>query len=357
MEADFFDSVLQMDAGDKVDTPEVPEVPETPAETPSSEVPETPAEPETPKVEEPGEKPDLSIDTFLAEKSQGRIKSEDDLQKILSERDEFEQKVQSFKPHEYKSHLAEAIDKFVESGGKDVDGFLRAKDLEPEKLGDMEALLALKKIKEPELSEEEHKLLINHDYPAPKELSEEEKDLMTNEEIAAHESRNRIATAKQIHLKREAIKARNELSTYKQQLMAPEPAVNPEAEKAQQDWNKATEKAVSEFKGIQIPDETPFHMELSASQKADVLKVAKDPNSLWSSPAFKNKDGSVNMNHVLSVIQFAQNPQLMKVVQENYLAAAVDNLKAEIQNKKVPAKDGDIPLSNDEEPGWMQVLN
>jgi len=140
-------------------------------------------------------------------------------------------------------------------------------------------------------------------------------------------------------------------------LMAPEPAVNPEAEKAQQDWNKATEKAVSEFKGIQIPDETPFHMELSASQKADVLKVAKDPNSLWSSPAFKNKDGSVNMNHVLSVIQFAQNPQLMKVVQENYLAAAVDNLKAEIQNKKVPAKDGDIPLSNDEEPGWMQVLN
>jgi len=354
---DFLDSVVQLDppSAEIVDTPTTNE----PVTEPVIETPVDDSTPVTdpPKTDAPADEPGFSIETFLAEKSGGRIKTADDLQKFLSERDELEQKAQSYKPHEYKSHLAEAIDNYVAAGGTNVDGFLSAQKLEPEKLGDVEALLTLKLLKEPELSEEDHKALIEYDYPAPRELSEEEKDLMTEEEIEAHNNQNKIAKAKQIHLKREAIQARNELSTLKQQLMSPEPKSDPERQKAKENWDRATEKALSEFKGIEIPDEKPFHMELSASQKADVLKVAQNPDSFWAMPIFKNQDGSVNMNHVLSVIQFAQNPQLMKVVQENYLASAVDKLKDEIRNRKVPAKTPETPISNSEEPAFMEIFN
>jgi len=289
---------------------------------------------------------------FLSGKFEG-INSEDDIARILSERNEFEQKVQSYQPHKYNHHLAEAIDKYVEAGGTNIEGFLQARSIEPDKLSDREALLQWKIMDKPNLSAEDHKILLDHDYPEPQPLTEEQKEEMTDSEIKQYEDAQKAIKVKQVLLKDEAAQARKKLSDLKTQLQSPEKKVDPEVERNRQRYIADATKATSEFKGLEVPGEIPFNVAMSDSEKAQVQKIVEDPNTLWSLPAFRNQDGSVNFNHVLSVIQFASNPALLKTAGENYMAAAVEKLKNDIQNKSTPGKGADTPPANNINEPWM----
>ncbi len=237
----------------KVETPIVaPEVPKT--ETPKAEE-QTPVEKtdapaavdtpkpevETPKVEatpEVTKTPEIDYDKILGETSKGRIKSKEELDKLLNENDQAKELLNS-DAYQYATKLAA-----WEKAGHSKELFPVIQDFsadEIKSLSPVEVISMKLKLENPDWSEEDISLLINEEFKQDPDSNTEN-----------------VVRAGKLKMEREANSFRGKLNELKQLSDIPNPenriAEARQIEAARQEtWKQNLPTFVGEFSKISIP--------------------------------------------------------------------------------------------------------
>ncbi len=235
-----------------VETPPTPEViQETPKTEEQTPVEKTDApviadntskpEVETPKVEvtpEVVKTPEIDYAKILGETSNGRIKSKEDIQKILDENDQAKQMMES-DSYQYASKLAA-----WEKAGHATEMFpviQQLTDDEIKSLSPIDVIAVKMKLENPDWSEEDITLLINEEFKQDPESNTEN-----------------VVRAGRLKMEREANSFRGKINELKQLTSLPNPenklAEARQIESTRQEtWKQNLPKFVTEFSKISIP--------------------------------------------------------------------------------------------------------
>lgn len=277
-----------------------------------------------------GAAPDFS--SALTERYQGKIKSFEDIDNIVKEREEFSKRLDLSK---YPDLLEEAL--YLEKGG-DRKAFEKLKKIG--KLDEMDHATAVKTIMELEFSDltpDEIQKQMNRKYPPKPVLPE---DATEEEEEEYQKALGKYQDA-QLDLKMDGKLAKDRLSNLYKELEVPESyrtqqsQVNT-AKEAQQNWEKAVDSILS---GLEKTEFTfpksvggKYAHEMDADRKAEIKSIMNNLKDaeLWGKVAI-GADGKFDGGRLAQTIELITNPALFDKIVENAYNRGKKALAAEVK--------------------------
>ncbi len=259
------------------------ETPATPAATAPvvdpAKLAETPAASATepPKVEEPAKAEPVSLteparvaeavpaktfEQLLEEKTAGKYKSYEDIEKVLNEP----------KKNEYKSALAERIDAYVEQGGTEED-YLATQSVNFDTMSPTELIEYKIQLSDPDMTDEEVAYEMKKQYGIDKWKNSpaEYEDGIEPEEVRMNKLR----------FNREALRTKAELIAEQKEWAVPvkkevkAPVIDPSIQKR---WESEVSEAIAKFEKIplKISDAESYDFVVDATEKAELTKMTNE---------------------------------------------------------------------------------
>jgi hypothetical protein len=298
------------------------------------------------KVEESNEKSDITTDSseetqevktespsfeeLLLEKSGGKFKSYEDLEKTLTE------KPQETQSTEFASEQLEVLNRYVKDGGK-LEDFLKTQ-VDYSGMSEMDVIKAEMKLNDPDLTESDMDFLINKEY----QLDTEEYD----------EDEVRLS---KIKLRKDARKARTALKEWQDSYTIPEKkeSVEPQQkveqntqpskeslEKERIRWESAVKDSASKMDKIDFEINEKgdkFTFALSDDDRATVIKNNSDLSTFWG--RFMNGDGTENVEKLNKSMFILDNfNKIIRAAASQFKSEGKDTVLKDIKNPNYSAE-------------------
>lgn len=221
---------------------------------------------DSPKESEPKVEPPVKVPSFedlLAERTEGKFKTWDELQSVLNE-----------PKTEFANEQIQKINDYVKNGGKITDDWFYYQNADFNSMDDpFELISEAMRLEDPDITDKEIEYRIKNDYKT-EEWSENEEEANEVEEVFS------------ARLLREAEKARQKLNDFKEKSSFSTPPKSEEQLKAellkskeiQENWEKQVEETIKDFTKIpvKIDEKETFDVSVSDEERKSLKKMAKD---------------------------------------------------------------------------------
>tara|TARA_R110001583_G_scaffold83165_7_gene219878 strand:- start:4197 stop:5303 length:1107 start_codon:yes stop_codon:yes gene_type:complete len=270
-----------------------------------------------------------SFEDLLLEKSGGKFKNYEDLEKTLTE------KPQETESIEFANEQLEVLNRYVSEGGK-LEDFLKTQ-VDYASMSEMDVIKAEMKLNDPDLSESDMDFLINKEY----QLDTEEYD----------EDEVRLS---KIKLRKDARKAKTSLKEWQDKYTIPEKteSVEPKKEveqnnqpsqeaiaKEKQRWEKAVSESASKMEKIDFEINEKgdkFTFALSDEDRQNVVKSTSDLTQFWSK--FMNGDGTENVEKLNKTMFMVDNfDKIIRAAASQFKSDGKDSVLKDIKNPNYSA--------------------
>lgn len=249
----------------KKEEPKV-ETPVVQTEKPAEVIPEVEAEKDsslkTPIVETKEEVPVKSFEDYLAEKSEGKFKTWEEIAEQLNVPKE-----------EFADEYVKQINQYVKDGGKFDDNWLRIQSTDYTAITDPIQLIAeQRKLEEPGITDEELKYEMEERYKMG-EWSDEGEDATEIEKVMSQKMLREAEKSRQW-----LIENKNKMALSPKQQNAEQEKIQQEAnKKVSEDWNKAVDTTVKTINkvSIKLSETEGFDYPVSADDLKDANKIVK----------------------------------------------------------------------------------
>ena len=270
-----------------------------------------------------------SFEDLLLEKSGGKFKSYEDLEKTLTE------KPQETKSVDFANEQLEVLNRYVNNGGK-LEDFLKTQ-VDYSSMSEMDVVKAEMKLNDPDLSESDMDFLINKEY----QLDTEEYD----------EDDVRLS---KIKLRKDARKAKTTLKEWQDNYAIPEnkESAEPQQEREQTNqpsqenlakekvrWEKAVNDSASKMEKIDFEINEKgdkFSFALSDNDRQDMVKNTSDLSKFWS--RFMNGDGTENVEKLNKTMFMVDNfDKIIRAAASQFKSEGKDAILEDIKNPNYSA--------------------
>ena len=298
------------------------------------------------KTEEPTEKLDTTTDSseetqevktespsfeeLLLEKSGGKFKSYEDLEKTLSEKPQETQSV------DFANEQLEVLNRYVQDGGK-LEDFLKTQ-VNYADMSEMDVIKAEMKLNDPDLTESDMDFLINKEYQLDTEEYEEDEVRLSK-----------------IKLRKDARAARTALKEWQDKYAVPEKkkSVEPQQkveqttqpskeslEKERVRWETAVKDSASKMEKLDFEINEKgekFSFALSEDDRATVIKNNSDLSTFWS--RFMNGDGTENVDKLNKSMFILDNfDKIIRAAASQFKSEGKDTVLKDIKNPNYNAE-------------------
>ena len=270
-----------------------------------------------------------SFEELLLEKSGGKFKSYEDLEKTLTE------KPQETKSVDFANEQLEVLNRYVNDGGK-LEDFLKTQ-VDYSSMSEMDVIKAEMKLNDPDLSESDMDFLINKEYQLDSEEYDEDEVRLSN-----------------IKLRKDARKAKTALKEWQDGYTIPENKESVESEqkvgqtnqpsqealaKEKARWEKAVNDSASKMEKIDFEINEKgdkFTFALSDEDRVNVVKNTSDLSKFWS--RFMNGDGTENVEKLNKTMFMVDNfDKIIRAAASQFKSEGKDAILDDIKNPNYSA--------------------
>ena len=270
-----------------------------------------------------------SFEELLLEKSGGKFKSYEDLEKTLTE------KPQETKSVDFANEQLEVLNRYVNDGGK-LEDFLKTQ-VDYSSMSEMDVIKAEMKLNDPDLSESDMEFLINKEYQLDSEEYDEDEVRLSN-----------------IKLRKDARKAKTALKEWQDGYTIPENKESVESEQKMEQtnqpsqealakekarWEKAVNDSASKMEKIDFEINEKgdkFTFALSDEDRVNVVKNTSDLSKFWS--RFMNGDGTENVEKLNKTMFMVDNfDKIIRAAASQFKSEGKDAILDDIKNPNYSA--------------------
>lgn len=295
-----------------------------------------------------------TFDEMLLEKSDGKIKSYDDLEKVLSDKSE--------QTTEFANEQVAKLNEFIRDGG-DIQDFISTQTEDYSQMSDLEIIKKEMKFNDSDLTNEDINLLLNSKY----NLNEDDYD----------EGEIRLSKLK---LRQDAKKTRQRFVDRQEKYATPKKpettGINETTEtipnksdaeiKAAQEkevarWNNLVNKSVDGMENVDFEINEKgdkFSYKLTDDDKSRLKKVNNNLGDFWS--RFMNEDGSENIEKLSKTMFMVDNfEKIIRSVASQYKSSGKEDVLKDIKNPSFetdskPSGDGAKTLHQQMYDAWRK---
>lgn len=276
-----------------------------------------------------------SFEELLLEKSGGKFKTYEDLEKTFNE------KPQENKSTEFANEQLEVLNRYVKDGGN-IEDFLKTQ-VDYSKMSEMDVIKAEMKLADPDLSDSDMDFLINKEY----QLDEDEYD----------EDDVRLS---KIKLRKNARKAKASLKEWQDNYVIPENnnsikpeqqaeennQINQEASRKETErWGREVSESASKMETIDFEineNGDKFSFALSDNDRQNMVKNTSDLSKFWSK--FMNGDGTENVDKLNKTMFIVDN--FDKIIRTSFSKAKSEGKDSILKDIKNPNYSADSKVDS-----------
>lgn len=295
-----------------------------------------------------------TFDEMLLEKSDGKIKSYNDLEKVLSDKSE--------QTTEFANEQVAKLNEFIRDGG-DIQDFISTQTEDYSQMSDLEIIKKEMKFNDSDLTNEDINLLLNSKY----NLNEDDYD----------EGEIRLSKLK---LRQDAKKVRQRFVDRQEKYATPKKpettGINETTEtttnksdaeiKAAQEkevarWNNLVNKSVDGMENVDFEINEKgdkFSYRLTDDDKSKLKKVNNNLGDFWS--RFMNEDGSENIEKLSKTMFMVDNfEKIIRSVASQYKSSGKEDVLKDIKNPSFetdskPSGDGEKTVHQQMYDAWRK---
>jgi len=317
---------------------------EEPAKTEEST--KTEEAPKSEKNEEPTEQSDTTTDSsektqevktespsfeeLLLEKSGGKFKSYEDLEKTLSE------KPQETQSTDFANEQLEVLNRYVQDGGK-LEDFLKTQ-VDYASMSEIDVIKAEMKLNDPDLTESDMDFLINKEYQLNEE--EYEEDEVRLSKIKLRKDARKAKTALKEWQDSYAVSEKKESVEPQQNVEQNTQPSKESLEKERLRWQSAVKESASKMEKIDFEINEKgdkFSFALSDDDRATVIKNNSDLSTFWG--RFMNGDGTENVEKLNKSMFILDNfSKIIRAAASQFKSEGKDAILEDIKNPNYSAE-------------------
>ena len=305
------------------------------------------------KKEEPIEKSDTTTDSsevtqevktdnpsfeeLLLEKSNGKFKNYEDLEKTLTE------KPQETKSTEFASEQLEILNRYVKDGGK-LEDFLKTQ-VDYSSMSELDVIKAEMRLADPDLTESDMDFLINKEYQL--DTDEYDEDDVRLSKIKLRKNARKAKTALKEWQDNYAIPEKTESIEVQKQAEQNNQVNQENAQKERQRWEKGVSESASKMEKIDFEineSGDKFSFALSDNDRQEMVKNTSDLSKFWSK--FMNGDGTENIDKLNKTMFIVDN--FDKIIRASASQFKSDGKDAVLKDIKKPNYSADSKVDSSE---------